>query len=98
MKVNQLNQVYGIDSLLIQEIKGRLSIDKSAIRSLDLNRDDFKTFLRHPYLEYKDVLAIFQLRDRLKHFSSVNQLLESGVITDSVWTRISPYLVAGQMP
>jgi DNA uptake protein ComE-like DNA-binding protein len=60
----QLYEVKGMDSARFATVRPYLQLDPSAIHRLEVNRDDFKTLLRHPYLEYEQVKAIVNHRER----------------------------------
>ena len=63
MSIDQLFEVKGMDSARFATIKPYIVIKDSNITKLDVNRDDFKTLLRHPYLEYDQVKAIVNHRE-----------------------------------
>ena len=60
----QLYEIKGMDSARFTTIKPYLLLDTSNIRKLEVNRDEFKALLRHPYLEYEQVKAIVNHRER----------------------------------
>lgn len=60
----QLYEVKGMDSARFATVRPYLLLDISNIRKLEVNRDEFKTLLRHPYLEYEQVKAIVNYRER----------------------------------
>ena len=86
----QLFEVKGMDSARFATIRPYLLLDTTRIRKLEVNRDEFKTLLRHPYLEYDQVKAIVNHRERkglirnwgqLKGLNGeVNPLLERYVV------------------
>ena len=85
----QLYEVKGMDSARYATVKPYLLLDTTHIRKLEVNRDEFKTLLRHPYLDYDQVKAIVNHRERkglIKNWEQlkgitgeVNPLLESYV-------------------
>ncbi|MCR4847233.1 MAG: helix-hairpin-helix domain-containing protein [Bacteroidales bacterium] len=60
----QLYEVKGMDSARFATVRPYLLLDTTHIRKLEVNRDEFKTLLRHPYLEYEQVKAIVNHRER----------------------------------
>lgn len=62
--LDQLFEVKGMDSARFAIIKPYIILDNKEIRKLEINRDEFKTLLRHPYLEYDQVKAIVNHRER----------------------------------
>lgn len=59
----QLLEVYGFDSVRLEIIAPFINIDSVTIRKIRINYDDFKTILRHPYIEYEDVKKIVNYRE-----------------------------------
>ncbi len=59
----QLREVKGVDSTHFDKISPFLTINDSKISKIDVNRDDFKTLLRHPYLNYDMVKVIVNYRE-----------------------------------
>ena len=59
----QLLEVYAFDSTRMSNIENLIIIDSIELRKVDVNNDDFKTILRHPYIEYEDVKKIVNYRE-----------------------------------
>lgn len=85
----QLRDVKGMDSARFNTIQPYILIGEVELRKIDVNRDDFKTLVSHPYLSYEQVKRIFkqregrgmiknwpQLEGLLKEEGDVNLLLE----------------------
>ena len=85
----QLRDVKGIDEARFAAIESYIKIGETEVRKIDVNRDDFKTLVSHPYLNYEQVKRIFnqrekrgmlknwtQLQDLIKEDGEVNPLLE----------------------
>ena len=65
----QLLEVYGMDSIRYEQFIDHVTIDTSFIERIMVNEAEFKTLLRHPYLDYETVKSI------------VNYIRDSGPIT-----------------
>lgn len=61
---SQLFEVKGMDTARFNTIKPYLTLDDGLVSKLRVNQDEFKTLLRHPYLEYDQVKAIVNHRER----------------------------------
>jgi DNA uptake protein ComE-like DNA-binding protein len=59
----QLLEVYAFDSTRMANIENLIIIDTIELRKVNVNTDDFKTILRHPYIEYEDVKKIVNYRE-----------------------------------
>ena len=60
----QLYEVKGMDSARYATVRPYLTLETTDIRKLEVNSDEFKTLLRHPYLDYDQVKAIVNHRER----------------------------------
>jgi len=89
----QLKEVYGMDSARYYGFISQVRIDTSGIRKIDINKATFKELLAHPYLEYEQVKAIANFRDKKGRLGSPGELWAAGVLADSLWERLSHYLV-----
>ena len=64
VEVNQLLEVYAFDSARLETITPYINIDSISLRKINVNTDDFKIILRHPYIEYEDVKKIVNHREK----------------------------------
>lgn len=88
--LNQLKEVYGFTEEMFNNISPQLSVNVAAIKKLNLNKDDFKTINRHPYLSYETTKAIFDFRR--KTALDANNLKEI-LNDDALYYKVLPYLV-----
>lgn len=87
VSMDQLFEVKGMSQERYETIQPYLVLDTKEIQHLNVNQDDFKALLRHPYLEYEQVKAIVNHRERKGYLHNwqevreivgdVNPLLES---------------------
>ncbi len=87
--VEQLKEVRGLKPEVVEQNKSYLIVSKTGLSKLNINSSDFKTLLKHPYLEYNDVKKIFRLRDSLKTISLQDV---QRAFPDTLFTKVSPYL------
>lgn len=60
----QLLEIFSIDEELYESLMSRLDFDTVELRYLDINNADFKTIMKHPYINgYKNTKAIFRYLD-----------------------------------
>lgn len=88
----QLMEVYGIDSTNFPGIAKQIRLDSSMIRKININTVIFKDLLKHPYLDYEDVKALFRLKDRLGGKISREDLLNTSKPDKDIINKIMPYL------
>ena len=86
---DQLFEVKGMDSARFATIKPYIILESKEIRKLDINRDEFKTLLRHPYLEYDQVKALVNHRERKGLIKNWEQL--KGIVGE-VKPFLEPYI------
>lgn len=64
VSMDQLFEIKGMDTARFSAIKPYILLGNNEIRKINVNQDEFKTLLRHPYLEYEQVKAIVNHRER----------------------------------
>lgn len=74
VELTQLYEIKGMDTARFETIQPYLRLDHHDIRKINVNRDEFKVLLRHPYLEYEQVKAIVNHRERKGLIKDWNQL------------------------
>ena len=92
--VSQLLEIKGMDSARYQAIQDRLIANPNLIRKMEMNSVTFKEMVRHPYFEYYLVKAIFNYKDRIRTFDSVEQVKQIDNIYPELFDKIKPYLEA----
>ena len=60
-------------------------------RQIDVNKSDFKTLLRHPYLSYDQVCAIVRFRQKFGSLRSWSDLRNSPNFSETDFQRLAPY-------
>jgi len=76
VKLEQLFEIKNMDSTRFEAIKPYIFIGDEPIKRINVNTDEFKTLLRHPYLEYEQVKAIVNHRERKGQIKSWRQLCD----------------------
>ena len=89
---SQLTEVYGLHDETLSRITPYFFIDTARTEKLKINTADFRTLLRHPYLEFEDVKAIMKYREVMGQISTIQDIRQNHLITDSTLDRIGPYL------
>lgn len=87
----QLLEVYGIDNDLYVKISPFIQEDSNYTK-VKINELEFKELLKHPYLNYKQVQVIVNLRQKKGDIISVNELSMLDEFTSEDIMRIEPYL------
>lgn len=88
----QLLEVYGMDSARFFKIDSLIYFDTLLISKLNINKVQYKTLLRHPYLNKYQTNAIMKYRELAGKFHNVNQLFEYNLLEEEEFFRVKPYL------
>jgi DNA uptake protein ComE-like DNA-binding protein len=88
----QLMEVYGFNEEQQQELIRRSYIDTNMIRKMDMNSTRADGFRRHPYLGPYQSQAMVEYRKLIGDYDREIQVLENGLLTDSVYRKVRPYL------
>lgn len=90
---NQLSEVYGLDSVVISEIKKRTFITENfKPKTIELNTASEKELAAHPYIKYSIAKAITAYRFQHGNFKSIDDLSKIAIIDQAAFEKIKPYL------
>lgn len=90
--VNQLTEIWGFDPLLMEELKGKITVDVAQVRFLRINQVTYEELKKHPYLRYKQAAALVNYRKQHGPFTSAKDLKNVLLIPDSTCRKLEPYL------
>ena len=92
VQVEQLREVWGIDSLLLEKIKPSVYVKNTSLRKIPLNEVDLRTLKQHPYLDYYQAKEIYLHRQKYGAFSSLEDLLKVNLMDSGTFQRLLPYV------
>lgn len=93
VKMEQLGEVYGLESYAIENIQKQGYIMDSYIpRKILINKWPIDSIARHPYIGTNKARVIVAYREQHGLFENTNDLLKILVLDESWLLRISPYL------
>lgn len=75
----QLREVKGMDSVRFAIMEPYIIIGDAQPKKVDVNRDDFKTLVHHPYLNYEQVKRIVNHREKrgmIKNWAQLEALIK----------------------
>jgi competence ComEA-like helix-hairpin-helix protein len=90
-KLDQLQEVYGIDSLKFSQIKDQVRVDADLIQKINVNTATFEQFKKQPYLSYKQINALIQYRRQHGNFKTIDDLKKIVVLNEEIIRKIEPY-------
>ncbi len=91
VNIEQLNEVYQIDSLRYQQIKGFFVINRDSVKVFDINSATYYELKKHPYISKSLAYKIAQQRSMKGDFKSVEELKNINGISDSIYQKIYLY-------
>lgn len=74
VSMEQLYEIKRMDTARFEAIRPYIILGAVEITKINVNRDEFKALLRHPYLEYEQVKAIVNHRERRGFIKDWTQL------------------------
>ena len=91
-RIDQLNEVYGLDMEVIEMNRDRLKCDSSMVRKININTAAYSDLLRHPYINQVQVEAIINFRRLSGSFTDMSELIYNRIFSNDELVRIRPYL------
>lgn len=95
VNLNQLLEVYGVDSARFEAWKPYFECNPSEVKKLDINRATVDELGRHPYIGYKLAKEWVDFRTHVRPFRNLEELRQLGLMDADKLAKIAPYLVAG---
>ncbi|MEO5783170.1 MAG: helix-hairpin-helix domain-containing protein [Ginsengibacter sp.] len=90
--VDQVKETYGLPDSTFIKIKPKLILPNPAVKQININTANLDEMRSHPYIRYAIANAIMQYRTQHGNFSSVDDIKKIMIVTDDVFTKVSPYL------
>ncbi len=93
VSIGQLNEVYGLDSTVVNELKGKFFLEESfQPQFIDINKATVQELGFHPYLNYKLANAIAAYRFQHGLFCTIDDLKKVALMDELRFQKIKPYL------
>lgn len=94
--MEQLRDVYGVDSVLFKSLLNQLTLDRSAIEKININTAEFDDLKRRPFLSYRQINSIINFRKQHGPFKSAEDLGKVVTLNEQIIRKIEPYLEFAQ--
>lgn len=88
--VNQLKEVYGIDSIVFQKISPFVTVNAELIIKTDINNATYNE-LKHPYLTNYQLKKIMDYKTKSKKIDNFDELIKNKVLTEESILKIMAY-------
>lgn len=92
--IDQIGETYGLPDSTFQKIKQYLNLDNSSVRKLNVNTATIDELKAHPYIKVGIANPIVAYRNEHGAFSKIEDIKKVMAVTDEVYKKIVPYLIA----
>ena len=93
ISVEQLKEVYSIDSATFEQIKPHFYAGKTEIKKININSDDPKYLARHPYIDFALAKALIRFRKKYeKNFNSIEEIKQIHLMDEETYNKLRPYI------
>ncbi|EOR92537.1 hypothetical protein ADIARSV_4342 [Arcticibacter svalbardensis MN12-7] len=89
----QLQEVFGIDSLKYAEIKNQVRVEQGSLHQLNINTATFEDLKKFPYFSYKQINALIQYKKQHGEYHSIDDLRQISILNSEILLKIAPYLI-----
>lgn len=91
VSTSQIREVYGLDSLVVEEILRYGYINNPQVRKINVNESSIEQ-MKHPYLKPYIAKAIVNFRNQHGKFQSIQDLKAIKLLTPDIIQKLEPYL------
>ncbi len=93
VSVNQLKEVYGMSEELFESIKPHLVAGDVQIRKININSDNVKYLVSHPYIDFQLAKALIRYRKEYKKdFENAEDIRNIHLLSEQECERLLPYI------
>lgn len=93
ISVEQLKEVYSIDSATFEQIKPHFYAGKTEIKKINVNSDDPKYLARHPYIDFALAKAFIRFRKKYeKDFTKIEDIKLVHLMDEETYNKLRPYI------
>ena len=94
--IDDLYEVYGLDSSVVDEAKAYVTVDATLVRPLCLDTMSFRSMLKHPRFDVETTKKLMRARGRGVH--TLDVILERSRLDSAVLLKVQPYLTICSKP
>jgi len=93
VNVDQIMEVYGMDSTWFQIMKPSLRVDGNQVSKIQINNITQWDLQKHPYFRKNVAKAILNYRQQHGAFTSIGDLQKIYLVDENLFQKIKPYIV-----
>ncbi len=91
-RVEQVAETFGLPDSTYQKIKPFLTINKEAVRKININTCSSEELKSHPYIRWQLANIITEYKKQHGNFKQLDELKNIMLINEELYGKISPYL------
>jgi len=92
-EIQQLKEVYGMDSARFELFSSQLSLNSDLIKKMNINSVKLEDLKKHPYVKYELANLIINYRNQHGAYQHVDDIKKLRLLTDEVYLKLVPYLI-----
>lgn len=95
VSTEQVREVYGLRDSTWMLIHSHLEMSPEgleAVRKIDVNSADYKTLLKHPYIDRNLANSIVMIRSKHGLYTRLEDLRKSDLVNEEIYRKIVPYI------
>jgi len=92
VSVNQLNEVYIIDSNRFLQISPHVYVDEQSIQKININKLSIRELSKHPYIDDYLAKSIVNYRQKNGNYTEISEIKKAVLIYEELYLKIAPYL------
>jgi DNA uptake protein ComE-like DNA-binding protein len=90
--INQLKEVYSIDSNRYLQISPYLYVNPNHVKKLNINKASIKELVNHPYIDYYLAKSIVVHREYHGNYTEIKEIKQITLLYEKLYQQIVPYL------
>lgn len=91
--VSQVAETFGLADSVFRKIEPLLKLEQREVRKININTATAEELKKHPYMNWGVVNAVIAYRNEHGPLRTLDELKEIHVITESLFNKLTPYLV-----
>lgn len=90
--IKQLKDVWGMNDSIYSNIKPHLQLNNKTVRKININKADYETLRRHPYIRGNIAKLAINYRRNNNGFKDITQFARVPEMNEEVYRKLLPYL------
>ena len=92
IKMEQLLEIYGMDSVLYKSVSSQSKIDENYIKKININKCTLSDIKKHPYIKHHVAVSIINYREQHGHYKEIQEIKKSHLVNEELYLKLAPYL------